>query len=231
MTSAVPRRPGATTHSRAMAVPDRRRTEPDLYARLYEDVVAGVWDDTALVEAGLARHYGTSRTPIREALRRLEQDGLAERRDRSLRVRARSPEEILDIYDVRIALEGLAAATAAERHGVLDLARMRRAAEAMRALEPADSRAMAAANRRFHETLWDAAHSSTLVDVLRRLHDHLRRYPESTLRAPGRWAAALAQHDELVDHIEARDATGARARAEAHMTEARDIRLRMFSDE
>ncbi len=205
--------------------------QPDVYRRLYDDVVAGEWDGAALVEAALARHYGTSRTPIREALRRLEHDGLVERGPRSLRVRSRSPEEILDIYDVRIPLEGLAARAAAERRGPLDVARLRRAAADMRAADVGDSRAMAAANRHFHEALWNASHSNTLVDVLRRLQDHLRRYPESTLRAPGRWEQALTEHDQLIDLIEAGDADGARALAESHMTQARDIRLRMFSEE
>jgi DNA-binding GntR family transcriptional regulator len=203
----------------------------EVHRRLYDDIVAGEWDGAALVEAALARHYGTSRTPIREALRRLESDGLIERGPRSLRVRSRSPEEILDIYDVRIPLEGLAARAAAQRRGPLDVARLRRAAAEMRAADAGDPRAMAAANRRFHEALWNASHSTTLVDVLRRMQDHLRRYPELTLRAPGRWEQALAEHDQLIDLIEAGDADAARALAESHMTQARDIRLQMFSKE
>jgi DNA-binding GntR family transcriptional regulator len=197
-----------------------------VYARLRDDIVAGAWDDAPLVELTLAERYGTSRTPVREALRRLEQDGLVERRDRSLRVRARSPEEILEIYDARIVLEGIAARAAAQHAGPLDLARLRRAAAAMRAAAPGD----AAANRAFHEALWAAGHSATLQDLLGRLQDHLRRYPESTLRAPERWPVALAEHDALVERIAARDADGARALAERHMTEARDLRLSMFAE-
>lgn len=201
-----------------------------VYDRLYADVVAGAWDGEPLVELALAERYGVSRTPVREALRRLEQDGLLERRDRSLRVRARSPEEVLDIYEVRIALEGLAARAAAQRAGPLDVARLRRAAAEMRAADPADPPAMAAANRRFHEALWAAGHSAALADLLRRLQGHLRRYPESTLSAPGRWAAALAEHDDLVELIAAGDAEGALRAAERHMTEGRDLRLRMFAE-
>jgi DNA-binding GntR family transcriptional regulator len=206
-------------------------TQPHVYRRLYDDVVAGEWDGAALVEAALAEHYGTSRTPIREALRRLEHDGLVERGPRSLQVRSRSPEEILDMYDVRIPLEGLAARAAAQRRGPLDVARLRRANADMRATGTDDARAMAAANRRFHEALWNAARSNTLIDVLRRMQDHLRRYPESTLREPGRWEEALREHEQLIDLIEAGDADGARTLAESHMTRARDIRLRMFSEE
>src|SRR3954469_2885334 len=98
-----------------------------VYQRLYGDVVAGEWDGAPLVELALAEHYGTSRTPVREALRRLEQDGLVERGDRGMRVRTRSPEERLEIYEVRIPLEATAAAAAAERRTDLDLMRIRRA--------------------------------------------------------------------------------------------------------
>jgi DNA-binding GntR family transcriptional regulator len=201
-----------------------------IYDRLYDDLIAGEWDDAPLVEATLATHYGTSRTPVREALRRLEQDGLVERSTRSLRVRARSPEEILEIYDARIALEGLAARAAAQQRGPLDVARMRRAAAAFRAADPADPRALAATNRRFHEAAWNAGHSSTLIDLLARLQGHLRRYPESTLSVPGRREQSLAEHGELIALIEARDGEAARRLAETHMAEARDIRLRMFID-
>jgi DNA-binding GntR family transcriptional regulator len=201
-----------------------------VYERLYEDVVAGVWDESPLVELALAARYGVSRTPVREALRRLEQDGLIERRDRSLRVRARSPEEILEIYEVRIALEGLAARAAAEHASQLDVARLRRAQADVRAADATAPRAMAAANRRFHEALWAAGHSAALEDLLRRLQGHLRRYPETTLSAPGRWEQVLAEHDELIELIAAGEGERARAAAERHMAEARELRLRMFAE-
>src|SRR6478736_2572916 len=69
--------------------------------------------DTMLVETALATRLGVSRTPIREALRRLEQDGLIERTSRGTRVGERSPEQILEIYELRILLEGQAASAGA----------------------------------------------------------------------------------------------------------------------
>src|SRR5215813_8225652 len=124
----------------------------DVYRRMHEDIVSGrLPSGTPLIETSLAAQYGTSRTPVREALRRLEQDGLAERADRSLRVRSASPEEILEIYDVRIALEGVAARSAAEHGTELDLLRLKTAQQAMREADPG---ALALANRHFHEVLW-----------------------------------------------------------------------------
>ncbi|MER5394094.1 GntR family transcriptional regulator, partial [Saccharopolyspora sp. NPDC002686] len=69
----------------------------EVYDQLRAEIVDGTWEPgAALVELALAERYGTSRTPVREALRRLQQDGLVERGDRGMRVRTRSPEEILE---------------------------------------------------------------------------------------------------------------------------------------
>lgn len=184
-----------------------------------------------LVELSLADRYRTSRTPVREALRRLEQDGLVERGDRGMRVRARSPEEIMEIYEARITLEATVAAAAAERRTELDLIRIRRAAAAMSEVDTSDPHAMAAANRLVHEAMWAAGHNGTIIDLLTRLNNHLTRYPATTLSAPGRWAQALRQHEEIIDAIERRDGAAAYELARVHMTQARDIRLKIYTEE
>lgn len=201
----------------------------DVYHRLRADITSGeLPPGAALVETQLATRYHVSRTPVREALRRLQQDGVVERADRSMRVRPSSPEEILEIYDVRVTLEGLAARTAAEQRGDYDLTRLRGLADRMRALGTADTAAMVTQNRLFHEAVWAASHNATLVDLLTRLHTHLLRYPETTLDYPGRWQEVLDEHDGLLAAIVARDGETARRLAERHMTGARDVRLRMY---
>jgi DNA-binding GntR family transcriptional regulator len=203
----------------------------DVYERLREAIVSGELEAGApLVEATVAARYGISRTPVREALRRLEQDGLVERGDRGMRVRTRSPEEILEIYEARIVLEGAAARAAAERGTTLDLMRIGHALERMQAIDRGDATAMAETNRSYHEAIWTASHNATLVDLLTRLQSHLTRYPSTTLTSDGRWEAVLREHADLLHTIENRDGTKAARIAEEHMTEARDIRLRMYSE-
>lgn len=198
-----------------------------VYDRIRDAILSGAFSDGRLLsENSLAAEFGTSRTPVREALHRLEDERLISRGPRGAIVRATSPEEILDIYEVRITLEGSAADAAARRSTPLDLARLRARLEEMHALEE-DSGDRASANRAFHAALWAASHSPTLVDLLERLDVHLHRYPTSTLDSDARWAAALAEHDVLVDAIERGDAAAARAAAEQHMSAARDERLRM----
>ena len=203
-----------------------------VYEQLRDEIVSGRLEaGLPLVEATLAARYGTSRTPVREALRRLEQDGLVERADRGLRVRARGPEEILEIYEVRILLEAAAARGAAERGTRLDAMRLGHALDNMSATDPADSDAMVAVNRAFHEEVWAASHNCTLIDLLTRLNSRITRYPTTTLTSPGRWAAVLDEHAELVQAITARDEESAARIAAEHMTKARDIRLRMYGEE
>ncbi|HEY3684097.1 MAG TPA: GntR family transcriptional regulator [Streptosporangiaceae bacterium] len=203
-----------------------------VYEGLRAAIVSGEYDPgEPLVEVVLAERYGTSRTPVREALRRLEQDGLVERGERGMRVRTRSPEEILEIYEARIPLEAAAAGAAAERRTDLDLVRIRRAAERMDDTAADDVQAMATANRVVHEAIWAASHNGTLVDLLTRLNNHLTRYPATTLAAPGRWDEALREHVKIIAAIERHDRTAAADLARDHMTRARDIRLTIYADE
>jgi DNA-binding GntR family transcriptional regulator len=201
-----------------------------LYEEIREAILTGRFaPGQVLSESALAAEFGKSRTPVREALHRLEIEALVERVPRGVRVRTSSPEEILDIYDVRITLEGAAAKAAAERATELDRARLRSAHQAMVSAED-NPQAKAAANRRFHEAVWSASHNPTLVDLLQRLNVHLVRYPSTTLTYGDRWAAVLREHAELLGAIEARDGESARRIAERHIFGAREVRLRMYAE-
>ena len=202
-----------------------------VYEELRENIVNGRYAAGApLVETTLAAEYNVSRTPIREALRRLEQDGLVERGARGMHVRSRSPEEILEIYEVRIILEVAAARAAAQRRTPLDLARLEQVHQAMLNVSTDDSERLASTNRRFHEIVWSMSHNATLIDLLDRLHAHLIRYRETTLTYADRWQTVLDEHAEMIDAIKAGDADRAAAIAESHMVGARNVRLAMYAD-
>ncbi|HLI15318.1 MAG TPA: GntR family transcriptional regulator [Acidimicrobiales bacterium] len=201
-----------------------------VYAQLRNDIVTGKRPPgTPLVESALARHFGVSRTPVREALLQLRQDGLVERSGRAHVVRQRSPEEILEIYEMRILLEGAAARGAARRRTDLDLSRLRRAHADMAALSEQQADDRVAANRAFHKLIWAASHNRTLVDLLERIEMQLLRYPETTLGYPGRWPAVLAEHEALIEAIARQREEEAGELAARHMAAARDIRLEMYA--
>jgi DNA-binding GntR family transcriptional regulator len=185
-----------------------------------------------LVEKPIAEWCGVSRTPVREAFRRLEQDGLIHRKEGMLVVRDRTPEEILDIYETRIVLEATAARIAAERRTDHDVIRLRGLLAQCREVgADADLRTKVETNRQFHRAVWRATRNESLIQALERLTMYLGRYPERTLGAPGRWEEALAEEEQLIDAIEARRARKAHNVAEQYFTEARDIRLAMFASD
>jgi DNA-binding GntR family transcriptional regulator len=202
-----------------------------VYAALHREIVSGeLPPGSPLVESALASRFGVSRTPVREALRRLEQDGLAQRSGRGMRVREHSPDKVLEIYEVRVILEEAAARAVALHRTALDLTLLTRAYKEMLELESPDSAARVRANQLFHQRIWTASHSGTLIDLLERLNVHLHAYPETTLVYPGRWETALEEHERLLAAIREQRADDAAKIAAAHMTAARDIRLQIYAD-
>lgn len=202
------------------------------YHRLKQAIMSGeLAAGEPLVEISLAEWCGVSRTPIREALTRLEQDGLVERTDRGLVVREVSPEEVIDLYESRIVLESKAAAVAAERHTSFDLIAMRRADQRYRSVPKEDSELLAERNRDFHRSVWLASHNRSLIDLLERLDVHLGRYPMTTLAFPGRHEVAIQEHGSLITAIAERDADLAAEIATQHFVAARDIRLKLWEEE
>lgn len=204
---------------------------PTPYDSLKQAILLGKLEPgQSLVETALATWLQISRTPVREALKRLEQDGLVQRGDRGLVVRPRSPEEILDIYAARIVLEGAVGRTAAERRTEYDVRALWRIVEKTPTALPGEDRRMDF-NRQFHRAMWRASHNDSLVDLLDRLDLHLSRYPATTLSYPGRWIQAGKEHVRLVQAVEDRDGELAQEIATVHFTAARDIRLKLLWDE
>ncbi len=196
------------------------------YERLRSDLVAGEFPPGAvLLETTLSTRYGVSRTPVREALGRLAQDGLLERSRRGFTVRQRSPEENLEIYYARIALESTSAALAAERHTEFDLARLTHLLEQRRVVSEESD--IGRLNRAWHAALRGAAHNRTIDELLDRLDGLLAVYrPGYTVQAePDR---DTVEHERVLDAVRERDADGAHRAMSAHLRHGRDLRIQAF---
>ena len=205
---------------------------PSLYHELLEEILEGdLQPGTILVESALGQRFGVSRTPVREALRMLEQDGVLERVNRGMRVRQTSAEEVLEIYSVRAILESAAARFAAQNRTDYDLATLERLLRTMHETKDLPPEEMASINRSFHRAIWQAGKNRTLSDLLERLAVHLRRYPATTYGQPGRWAEALDEHRLLFEAIRDRSATDAAKIAEEHMLVSRNVRIEMLGRE
>jgi DNA-binding GntR family transcriptional regulator len=202
-----------------------------VYQQLHERIVNGeLAPGTRLTENNLATTFGISRTPVREALRRLEQDGLVERAARGMRVKRRSPQEVLEVYEVRIILEEAAARAAAQNGTELDLARLQQVHQVLVSSTPDDLDRLMTGNRRFHEQVWSMSHNAALIDLLNRVNALIQSYRGTTQIHQDRWTTALDEHTELLRAIESRDPARAGEAARRHMSLARDFRLKMYVD-
>jgi DNA-binding GntR family transcriptional regulator len=131
-----------------------------------------------LAEEQLAKQFGVSRTPVREALLRLEAEQFAARvARRGLVVRPIPEREVLEVYAVRAALDGLAATLAAEKATPPDIARIRWISRQIaEAAGESDFARMATLNIELHEAICEAAHNGMLVLFMRQIHDWVRRF-------------------------------------------------------
>ncbi len=206
-------------------MPDQR-PQRDAYRLVLEAIDSGIYrPGTRLVENELAERFGVSRTPIREALQRLETQSLLTRDGRSLIVASLDHNQMAELYTVRTELEGLAADLAA-RHATEEEVRvLRQMVEEDHALL-GDPQALSRANRRFHKQIHLASHNMFLVRQLDLVHRSMALLATTSLAVKGRGGDALEEHGRIVAALEARDAPAARAALSAHISKAYETRLK-----
>lgn len=185
-----------------------------------------------LGEERLASLFGVSRTPVREALLSLVTSRLVARDGRGLlRVGSVSTEEIMEIYAVRVSLEGFAAATAAGAAPPAAVVRLRQLNLACRrSAQAGDFSELALENLRFHGAVAAASGNRVLVRFTQEINDLLTRIPSTTLSHPGRASEAVEQHVAIIEAIEQRDSERAERLAREHMQAALKIRMAMLMD-
>ncbi len=200
-----------------------------IFGVLRREILAGIHPPgTALREIGLSERFGVSRTPVRAALTRLHHERLLERSVRGLKVPQIDPQEVIQIYDIRVLLEQEAAGQAAERRTTADLMRLEGLLDRDRALTRPDDQTRVSNNLEFHAAVSDAAHNPVLRDLLERLSTHLIHAPRSTLSVGDRWEEAMAEHAQLVEAIAGGRVAEARSGARQHMETARSLRLELL---
>ena len=166
-----------------------------------------------------------SRTPIREALQRLETQSLLVRDGRSLIVASLDHNQMAELYVVRGELEGLAARLAARNATEEEVRLLRDMVEADNALKDHPA-ALARANKRFHKQIHLASHNRFLVQQLDLVHRSMALMATTSLAVAGRGAIAQQEHDRIVSAIEARDGDAADAALRAHISVAFTTRLK-----
>ncbi|MBU2983449.1 GntR family transcriptional regulator [Lentibacter algarum] len=206
---------------------DQKTQNKDAYKLILEAIDQGVYKPGhRLVENELAERFGVSRTPIREALQRLETQSLLARDGRSLIVASLDHNQMAELYAVRTELEGLAAQLAARHATDEEMRVLRDMVEEDRALVD-NPTLLAQANRRFHRQLHLASHNRFLVQQLNLVHQSMALMATTSLAAEGRSSKALREHEQIVIAIEQRDEEAARESLKEHISKAFMTRLKL----
>jgi DNA-binding GntR family transcriptional regulator len=177
----------------------------------------------------LANELCVSRTPVREALRKLEAEGLVARSGSGLTVHALSEQDLTELFYVREALEGMAARLAAENATPAEMAEIRELLEDMESVRrDGNVEALRRLTGEFHQSVCRASHNNRLLQSLKALLDTVRQIQTSTLYGEGRATEALKEHHSLLRAIEARDGDRAEKLAREHRRTTLHLRKEML---
>lgn len=192
-----------------------------MYERLRFAIVSGeLRPNEPLIEEDLAAKFGTSRTPVREGLQRLSADGLLVRRKRGWAVREFTASEIRENYEVRAALEGLAARFAAERGSAEERRAIMTCHEQRRALGTPDSALRLSTNRDFHEAILAAAHNDRLRHLIFLTGNFYLTRKVAVLTNATQYDRAQAEHGAVAQAILDQDAEAADRAMRLHIMNA-----------
>lgn len=179
-----------------------------IFEKIREDILNGRYEPgEKIVEAKLAEELGVSRTPVREALKQLELDGLVENiPNRGVIVKGISEQDIEDIYTIRMAIEGIAARWSVERMDDSELQGLKDIYELMEFYTfKKDVDKVFELNTRFHETLYKATKSRYLEHVLKDFQIFIKSTRNESLKSEGRMEQALAEHKLIMEALTNRD--------------------------
>ena len=180
-----------------------------------------------LMEIQLADEMGVSRTPVREAIRKLELEGFVVMIPRKgAYVAGISLKDIADVFEIRAALESLAAALAAERITEDELEALERSlVKVAECTEANDLDSLITVDTDFHDILYKASRNDRLVQIVSNLREQIQRFRMSSLSHPGRMKDALEEHRKLVEALSERNVELARTLAREHIENAENSML------
>jgi DNA-binding GntR family transcriptional regulator len=196
------------------------------YARLLTELREGRLNPgDRLRETELAERLGMSRTPVREAIRQLETDGIVTHLPRQgATIRTLDYAEVMELYEMRAVLEGTAARLAARAASEIEIEELLEMNRQM--AEIGNVPEAFVLNRQFHAALLDAAKNRFLARSIHALQRALMILGPTTLTEPDRAERAVEEHGHVLDAIRTRDGTQAEAAMRAHIEAAQRVRVR-----
>ncbi|MGE5582121.1 MAG: GntR family transcriptional regulator [Bacillota bacterium] len=205
-----------------------------VFESLREAIITGkLGPSERLMEIQLAEEMGVSRTPVREAIRKLELEGLVVMIPRKgAYVAGLSIRDITDVFEIRRALEGLAAELAAERSTDEELEEMERfLVKISEEIEQGDLPKVIETDTDFHTLIYKASRNTRLSQIINNLREQIQRSRTTSLSYPGRMKIALEEHRKMVEAISSRDGELARNLAQEHIENAENALMSMIQQD
>lgn len=172
-----------------------------------------------LMEIALAEEMGVSRTPVREAIRKLEKEKFVEMIPRKgAYVADLTKQDILDVLEIRYVLEGLAAKLAAKKMKAEDIERLKQNVRDFKeAIENMDRTTMIDNDNAFHDIIYEATENEKLIEIIQDLHDQYQRFRLIYFNEFDDYAEVCRRHEVICDAIVAGDEEQAKEQAEEHV--------------
>lgn len=181
-----------------------------------------------LMEIALAEQMGVSRTPVREAIRKLEKESFVEMIPRKgAYVADLTAKDIIDVLEIRILLEGFASAMAAEHMTEEELSGLDNTLHAFNdAVERQDRQAMIDLDNTFHDLIFDSTRNNKLIDIVKDLHDQFQRFRLTYFSEFDNYLELQKWHQKIYNAIVAHDAEEAKNAAEQHVQQIKESVIR-----
>ncbi len=213
------------------AFQERKSLGEHVFESLKHSIVMGkISSGEWLVESHIAETLGISRTPVREAIHKLEREGLIERQPRGgFTVLGLTRNDIEETFGIRSVLEGYAARLAAVKHNKEELEALEKKIEEFQnALDRKRMNLLPAINTEFHDLLYSLSKSSKLISIINGLRDQIYRFRKMNLKEEKFAATSNQDHIQMLQSIRKRNAQDAERLAREHILRGREIVLKEF---
>lgn len=185
-----------------------------------------------LMEVTLAEQLGVSRTPVREAIRKLEKESFVIMIPRKgAYVADLTKKDIMEVLEIRKELEGFAAALAAERMALSEKEALGKVVERFNeSLISMDKKSMIECDNEFHSLIFEATKNQRLINIIYDLHDQFQRFRLIYFNEFNNYKEIQASHNRIFDAIIKKDVKGARSEAESHVESIRSLVNKWISE-
>jgi len=198
-----------------------------VFETLREAIISGQLSPGArMMEVQLAEEMGVSRTPVREAIRKLELEGFVVMIPRKgAYVASISFKDIADVFEIRAALESLACGLAAERITEEEIEELERTLVQVNNVEHDNINGLVEQDTDFHDIIYKASRNTRLIQIINNLREQIQRFRTASLAIPGRMKVAIDEHKKMVEAISERNIKLAQDLALEHIENAENSML------